>query len=155
MGKLLIVGTVAFDEIETPFGKSDKILGGAATFIGLAATQFEVDSAIVSIVGDDLPKKYLDLLENRSIDISGIEVVKGGKTFYWKGKYRNDLNSRETLITEFVIQSPEWLYPASKSCTRLSNGGSLIKRELSVQVSCLCRKTACNCPDSLRYPALK
>lgn len=100
MGKLLIVGTVAFDEIETPFGKTDKILGGAATFIGLAASQFDVDSAIVSVVGDDLPQKYLDILEDRNVDISGIEIVKGGKTFYWKGKYHNDLNSRDTLVTE-------------------------------------------------------
>lgn len=100
MSKLLIVGTVAFDEIETPFGKTDKILGGAATFIGLAASQFEVDSAIVSVVGDDFPQKYLTILEDRNIDISGIEIVKGGKTFYWKGKYHNDLNSRDTLVTE-------------------------------------------------------
>ncbi len=100
MGKLLIVGTVAFDEIETPFGKTDKILGGAATFIGLAASQFEVDSAIVSIVGDDLPQEYLDVLGKRNIDLSGVEIVKGGKTFYWKGKYHNDLNSRDTLSTE-------------------------------------------------------
>ena len=100
MGKLLIVGTVAFDEIETPFGKTDKILGGAATFIALAASQFENESAIVSIVGDDLPQEYLDLLKNKGIDLSGVEIVKGGKTFYWKGKYHNDLNSRDTLTTE-------------------------------------------------------
>ena len=100
MGKLLIVGTVAFDEIETPFGKTDKVLGGAATFIGLAASQFEIDTAIVSIVGDDLPREYLALLEKKHIDISGIEIVEGGKTFYWKGKYHNDLNSRDTLVTE-------------------------------------------------------
>ncbi|MFS4492609.1 PfkB family carbohydrate kinase [Maribacter sp. 2308TA10-17] len=100
MGKLVIVGTVAFDEIESPFGKTDKILGGAATFIGLAASQFNVDSTIVSIVGDDLPQAYLDLLISKGIDISGIEIVKGGKTFYWKGKYHNDLNSRDTLVTE-------------------------------------------------------
>ena len=100
MGKLLIIGTVAFDEIETPFGKSDKILGGAATFIGLAASQFEVDAAIVSVVGDDLPQEYLDLLKRKDIDISGIEIVKGGKTFYWKGKYHNDLNARDTLVTK-------------------------------------------------------
>ena len=100
MGKLVIVGTVAFDEIETPFGKTDKILGGAATFIGLAASQFNVDAAIVSIVGDDMPKKYLDLLSDRNINLDGLEIVKGGKTFYWKGKYHNDLNSRDTLVTE-------------------------------------------------------
>jgi len=74
MGKLLIVGTVAFDEIETPFGKTDKILGGAATFIGLAASQFNVDSAIVSIVGDDLPQDYLDLLSSKDIDLAGLEM---------------------------------------------------------------------------------
>ncbi|WP_339836058.1 PfkB family carbohydrate kinase [uncultured Maribacter sp.] len=100
MGKLLIVGTVAFDAIETPFGKTDKILGGAATYIGLAASQFDVDSAIISVVGDDFPQEYLDLLTDRKIDISALEVVKGGKTFFWKGKYHNDLNSRDTLVTE-------------------------------------------------------
>ncbi|WP_136466476.1 PfkB family carbohydrate kinase [Flagellimonas onchidii] len=100
MGKLLIVGSVAFDDIETPFGKSDKILGGAGTFIGLAASQFNVKSAVVSVVGDDFPQSYIDLLKERDIDVSGIEIVNGGKTFYWKGKYHNDLNSRDTLITE-------------------------------------------------------
>ena len=100
MGKLIIVGTVAFDEIETPFGKTDKILGGAATFIGLSASQFAVDSTIVSIVGEDFPQAYLDILTSKNIDISNLEIVKGGKTFYWKGKYHNDLNSRDTLVTE-------------------------------------------------------
>lgn len=100
MGKLLIVGSVAFDDIETPFGKSDKILGGAGTFIGLAASQFKVNSAVVSVVGDDFPQNYIDIFTERDIDVSGIEIVKGGKTFYWKGKYHNDLNSRDTLITE-------------------------------------------------------
>lgn len=100
MGKLVIVGTVAFDEIETPFGKTDRILGGAATFIGLAASQFNVDAAIVSIVGEDLPKEYIKLLSEKNINLDGLEIVKNGKTFYWKGKYHNDLNSRDTLVTE-------------------------------------------------------
>lgn len=100
MGKLLIVGSVAFDDIETPFGKSDKILGGAGTFIGLAASQFNVKSAVVSVVGGDFPQNYLDIFTARNIDISGIEIIKEGKTFYWKGKYHNDLNSRDTLVTE-------------------------------------------------------
>lgn len=103
MNKLLIVGTVAFDAIETPFGKTDKILGGAATFIGLSASHFNVQSAIVSVVGDDFPQDYIDLLSNRNIDISGLEVVPGGKTFFWSGKYHNDLNSRDTLITELNV----------------------------------------------------
>ncbi|RXR34194.1 sugar kinase [Flavobacterium piscinae] len=103
MNKLLIVGTVAFDAIETPFGKTDKILGGAATFIGLSASFFNVKSAIVSVVGEDFPQDYLDLLSDRDIDISGIEIVKGGKTFFWSGRYHNDLNSRDTLVTELNV----------------------------------------------------
>lgn len=103
MNKLLIVGTVAFDAIETPFGKTDKILGGAATFIGLSASHFSLNAVIVSVVGEDFPETYLQLLQQKNIDISGIEIVKGGKTFYWKGKYHNDLNSRDTLVTELNV----------------------------------------------------
>lgn len=103
MSKLVIVGAVAFDAIETPFGKTDKVLGGPATFIGLAASQFEVDSAIVSIVGGDFPDEYLDMFENRGIDISSIEVVQNRKTFFWSGKYHNDMNTRDTLATELNV----------------------------------------------------
>lgn len=103
MGKLLIVGTVAFDAIETPFGKTDKILGGAATFISLAASHYRAQSAIVSVVGDDFPPDYMDLFREKGIDTSGIEVVKGGKTFFWSGKYHNDLNRRDTLSTELNV----------------------------------------------------
>lgn len=103
MNKLLIIGTVAFDAIETPFGKTDKILGGAATYIGLSAAHFNVNSAIVSVVGDDFPQEYLDLLSDKNIDISGIETVKDGKTFFWSGLYHNDLNSRDTLETQLNV----------------------------------------------------
>jgi sugar/nucleoside kinase (ribokinase family) len=103
MNKLLIVGTVAFDAIETPFGKTDKILGGAGTFIGLSASHFNLQSAIVSVVGEDFPQEYIDLLKSRNIDVTGLEVVKGGKTFFWSGKYHNDLNSRDTLVTELNV----------------------------------------------------
>lgn len=103
MNKLLIVGTVAFDAIETPFGKTDKILGGAGTYIGLSAAFFNLQSAIVSVVGDDFPQEYIDLLTERNIDISGLEVVKGGKTFFWSGRYHNDLNSRDTLDTQLNV----------------------------------------------------
>ncbi|MBC2843985.1 PfkB family carbohydrate kinase [Winogradskyella flava] len=103
MGKLVIVGTVAFDAIETPFGKTDKILGGAGTFIGLAASNFNIDSSVVSVVGGDFPQEYLDLMSKRHIDVSGIEIVKEGKTFFWSGKYHNDMNSRDTLITELNV----------------------------------------------------
>lgn len=103
MSKLLIVGTVAFDAIETPFGKTDKILGGAATYISLSAAQFGVESGIVSVVGGDFPKEYLKKLNDRNINTDGIEVVEEGKTFFWKGKYHNDLNSRDTLITDLNV----------------------------------------------------
>jgi sugar/nucleoside kinase (ribokinase family) len=103
MNKLLIVGSVAFDAIETPFGKTDKILGGAAPYIGLSASFFNVDAAIVSVVGEDFPQEHLDLLSERNINIEGIEVVKGGKTFFWSGKYHNDMNSRDTLATELNV----------------------------------------------------
>lgn len=103
MNKLLIVGTVAFDAIETPFGKTEKILGGAGTYIGLSASHFNIQSAIVSIVGDDFPQEHLDLLTSKNINIDGIEIVKGGKTFFWSGKYHNDLNSRDTLVTELNV----------------------------------------------------
>ncbi len=103
MSKLLIVGTVAFDAIETPFGKTDKILGGAGTYIGLSAAQFNVDSAIVSVVGDDFPAEYLDLFQKNNINTEGIEIVKGGKTFFWKGRYHNDLNTRDTIDTQLNV----------------------------------------------------
>ncbi len=100
MSKLVIVGTVAFDAIETPFGKTDKILGGAATYIGLSSATFGVDSGIVSIVGGDFPDDYLQMLNDRNINTEGIEIVKEGKTFFWSGVYHNDLNTRDTLVTE-------------------------------------------------------
>ena len=103
MSKLVIVGTVAFDAIETPFGKTDKILGGAATYIGLAASQFNVEGAIVSVVGGDFPKEHIQMLSSKGLDISGLEVVKDGKTFFWSGKYHNDMNSRDTLATELNV----------------------------------------------------
>ncbi len=103
MNKLLIVGTVAFDAIETPFGKTDKILGGAATYISLSASQFGVNSGIVSVVGGDFPKEYLEKLNVKNINTEGIEIIEDGKTFFWKGKYHNDLNTRDTLITDLNV----------------------------------------------------
>ncbi len=103
MSKLLAVGTVAFDAIETPFGKTDKILGGSGTFVGLAAAQFGVKTGVVSVVGGDFPKSYLDMMEDRGINTDGIEIIKEGKTFFWSGKYHNDMNSRDTLVTELNV----------------------------------------------------
>ncbi len=103
MSKLVIVGTVAFDAIETPFGKTDKILGGAATYIGLAASQFKVNATIVSVVGGDFPKEHIDLLKDAGMNVTGLEVIEEGKTFFWSGKYHNDMNTRDTLVTELNV----------------------------------------------------
>ncbi|WP_312076475.1 PfkB family carbohydrate kinase [Chryseobacterium sp.] len=101
--KLLVVGSVAFDAIETPFGKTDKILGGAATYIAITSSTLGVKSGIVSVVGGDFPQNYLDMFSNRNVNIEGIEIVKEGKTFFWAGKYHNDLNTRDTLATEVNV----------------------------------------------------
>jgi sugar/nucleoside kinase (ribokinase family) len=103
MSKLLAVGTVAFDAIETPFGKTDKILGGSGTFVGLAASQFGIETGVVSVVGGDFPEDYLNMMNAKGINTDGIEIVKEGKTFFWSGKYHNDMNSRDTLITELNV----------------------------------------------------
>lgn len=103
MSKLLAVGTVAFDAIETPFGKTDKILGGSGTFVGLAASQFGVETGVVSVVGGDFPQDYLDMMNAKGINTDGVEIIKEGKTFFWSGKYHNDMNSRDTLVTELNV----------------------------------------------------
>jgi len=101
--KLLIVGTMAYDAISTPFGKVDKILGGAATYIGLCASRFSLDCGIVSVVGEDFENEHLELLKNHGIDLSGLEIVPGGSTFFWSGEYHNDLNTRTTLDTQLNV----------------------------------------------------
>jgi sugar/nucleoside kinase (ribokinase family) len=101
--KLLVVGTMAYDAIETPFGKVHKILGGAATYIGLAASRFSIDCAVVSVVGEDFEKEHLALLKDKGIDVSGVEIVPGGETFFWSGRYHNDLNTRTTLDTRLNV----------------------------------------------------
>lgn len=103
MSKLLTVGTVAFDAIETPFGKTDKILGGSGSYIGLAASHFGIDIGVVSIIGGDFPNSYLSLLNDKGIDTEGIECIPEGKTFFWSGKYHNDMNTRDTLITALNV----------------------------------------------------
>jgi len=100
---LLTVGTVAFDAIETPFGKTDKIIGGAATYIALAASYFSKPINMVSVVGDDFPEEGLLNLRNHGANTDGIQIKKGEKTFFWAGKYHNDMNTRDTLATELNV----------------------------------------------------
>lgn len=101
--KILITGTVAFDDIETPFGSSGKVIGGAGTYIALASSLFTKNLAIVSIIGEDFPEKEIKFLNSRGIDTKMIEIIKGGKTFYWKGKYHENMTGRDTLSTELNV----------------------------------------------------
>jgi sugar/nucleoside kinase (ribokinase family) len=111
---LLTVGSVAFDAIETPFGKTDKIIGGAGTYIALSSSYFTEDQKIVSVVGEDFPQTTLGDLKNRNVDIEGIQIKKGEKTFFWSGKYHNDMNSRDTLVTELnVLENFDPIIPES------------------------------------------
>jgi sugar/nucleoside kinase (ribokinase family) len=111
---LLTVGSVAFDAIETPFGKTDKIVGGAGTYIALSASNFTNDQKIVSVVGDDFPNETLATLTAKGVDLAGLQIKQGEKTFFWSGKYHNDMNSRDTLVTELnVLENFDPIIPAS------------------------------------------
>lgn len=100
---LVTVGTVAFDSIETPFGKVEKVIGGACTYISWAASYFTSDIKLVSIVGDDFPQEEIAALNARGVNTDGLVVVEGGKSFFWSGKYHEDLNSRDTLVTDLNV----------------------------------------------------
>ncbi len=100
---LVAVGTVAFDSIETPFAKKDKVIGGAATYITLAASHFVKESGLISVVGDDFPTDFLQGMTDRGIDQKGLQIKQGEKSFFWAGKYHYDLNSRDTLDTQLNV----------------------------------------------------
>ena len=100
---ILVVGTVAFDAIETPFGKTDKIVGGAATYICLSSSFFSDKINLVSVVGDDFPNKDIEMLKNKNVDVKGLQIKKGEKTFFWSGKYHKDMNTRDTLETQLNV----------------------------------------------------
>ena len=100
---VLVVGTVAFDAIETPFGKTDKIVGGAATYICLSSSFFTKKLNLVSVVGEDFPDDAIQMLKDKSVDTEGLQIKKGEKTFFWSGKYHNDMNTRDTLDTQLNV----------------------------------------------------
>jgi len=100
---LLTVGTVAFDSIETPFGKADKVIGGAATYISWAASFFTNNIHLISVVGEDFPQSELNELQRRGVDLTGLQIKQGEKSFYWAGKYHNDMNARDTLDTQLNV----------------------------------------------------
>lgn len=102
---LLVIGTVAFDAIETPFGKTDKIIGGAATYISVSASYFKDKINLVSVVGEDFPQSTITQLQNMGINTDGLQIKQGEKTFFWSGKYHTDMNTRDTLATELNVLS--------------------------------------------------
>ncbi len=100
---LLVVGSLALDDVTTPFHKIENALGGAATYISLAASYFSAPIYLVGVVGEDFPKEYISLLEEKNIDLQGLQIIEGGKTFRWAGKYHYDLNVRDTLLTDLGV----------------------------------------------------
>ena len=100
---LMTVGTVAFDDITTPFGRAEKVIGGACTYISWAGSYFTNDINLVSIVGDDFPQSELDALKARGVNLEGLEIVEGKKSFFWAGKYHDNMNKRDTLVTDLNV----------------------------------------------------
>jgi sugar/nucleoside kinase (ribokinase family) len=136
---LLVVGTVAFDAIETPFGKTDKIVGGAATYIGLSASKFSDKINLVSVVGDDFPSSAIDMLKNHHVDTAGLQIKEGEKTFFWSGKYHNNMNSRDTIDTQLnVLETFDPVLPEKyKDCQILMLGNLMpaIQQQVFNQLS--------------------
>jgi sugar/nucleoside kinase (ribokinase family) len=123
---LLVVGTVAFDMIETPHGKTDKILGGAGTYAGLAAGLLTDNIGLVSVVGGDFPRAYLDMFTQKGIDVTGVKYVEDGKSFFWSGRYHENMNHRDTLVTELnVLADFDPVLPATYKNSRYLMLGNL------------------------------
>ena len=131
---LLVVGTVAFDAIETPFGKTDKIIGGAATYISISSSFFNVKPHLVSVVGDDFPSDFVQYLRDRNVETEGLQVKEGEKSFFWSGKYHIDMNSRDTLDTQLnVLADFDPVLPEkSKNCDFVMLGNLMPSIQLRV-----------------------
>jgi len=131
---LLVIGTVAFDAIETPFGKTDKIIGGAATYAAVSASYFRKNINLVSVVGEDFPATAIDMLRQRTINTEGLQVKQGEKTFFWSGKYHEDMNSRDTLDTQLnVLSTFDPIIPeAYQDCEYLMLGNLMPSIQMTV-----------------------
>lgn len=131
---LLAIGTVAFDALESPFGKTDKIIGGACTYISLSASYFTKPINVVAVVGDDFPQEYIELLQNQGVDTEGLQIKAGEKSFFWSGKYHNDMNTRDTLVTELnVLADFDPIIPESyQNCEYLMLGNLTPQVQMTV-----------------------
>lgn len=135
---LLVVGSVALDSVETPFGKVKDALGGSAVYISVAASYFTAPVKIVGVVGGDFPKEHIEFLKERNIDLDGLQIIQDGKTFRWTGKYHYDLNSRDTLLTQLNVFEkfdpviPETFQKSSYVC--LGNIDPVLQRKVLAQI---------------------
>ncbi len=149
---LLVVGTVAFDEIETPLGKTGRILGGAGTYVGLSASHLIGDIHMSAVVGGDFPQQYLDLFAERGLDIQGIDVIPDKKSFYWSGRYHDNMNQRDTLSTELnVLAGFDPVIPLQYRDSRFLMLGNLtpsIQRKVIEQMN---RRPKLICMDTMNF----
>ena len=149
---LLVVGTVAFDAIETPFGKTDKIVGGAASYIALAASYFHKDISLVSVVGDDFPQEFLNILKGKGTNLDGLQIKKGEKSFFWAGKYHNDLNSRDTLETQLnVLENFDPIVPESSKSVDFLMLGNLVPAVQQKVISQLTKRPKLIVLDTMNF----
>ncbi len=146
------MGTVAFDEIETALGKTGKILGGAATYVGLAASHLVSDIRMSAVVGGDFPQEYLDIFAERQLDISGIQVVPEEKSFFWSGRYHDNMNQRDTLTTDLnVLAGFNPVLPPGYRDSKYLMLGNLtpaIQRQVIEQMD---RKPGLICMDTMNF----
>jgi sugar/nucleoside kinase (ribokinase family) len=149
---LLVVGTVAFDEVETPFGKTGRILGGAGTYAGLAASHLTQDIKLVSVVGGDFPQEYLRILEKHHMDLSGVKVIPEGKTFFWSGKYHLDMNTRDTLVTDLnVLAGFDPVLPESYRNSRYLMLGNLTPAIQKKVIQQMAQRPELICMDTMNF----
>lgn len=149
---LLVVGTVAFDAIETPFGKTDKIVGGAASYIALASSYFHKDISLVSVVGDDFPQDFLDTLKSKGVKLDGLQIKKGEKSFFWAGKYHNDLNSRDTLDTQLnVLEKFDPIVPENAKAVDFLMLGNLVPAVQQKVISQLTKRPKLIVLDTMNF----
>ncbi|MDF2479078.1 MAG: sugar kinase [Sphingobacterium sp.] len=149
---LVIIGTVAFDTIETPFGKTDKILGGAGSFASLAASYLCDQIKLVSVIGEDFGSRNLAVIKDRGIDVSGVQIVPGGQTFWWSGRYHNDMNSRDTLATDLnVLANFDPIIPDSYQDCEYLLLGNLTPQVQLITLGRLRRKPKLVVLDTMNY----
>lgn len=149
---LLTVGSVAFDAIETPFGKTDKIIGGAATYITLAASFFEKQQRIVAVVGDDFPQEMINQLSSRGVDTEGLQIKQGEKSFFWSGRYHNDMNTRDTLVTELnVLEHFDPIVPDSYQGTEYLMLGNLSPQVQSLLIERMAQRPKLIVMDTMNF----